>query len=79
MPIVQVNWDEAKQKRAMIKDNVSAGEWDWDMLANEWEADELSEWGVPVKPVDGGATKLKTGLSTDEDDVPAGAGGALIP
>jgi len=48
VPIVQVNWDEAKQKRAMIKDNVSAGEWDWDILANEWEADELSEWGVPV-------------------------------
>jgi DNA modification methylase len=65
VPIVQVNWDEAKQKRAMIKDNVSAGEWDWDILANEWEAEELNEWGLEVpleeEPVEG---------LTDEDDVP---------
>ena len=65
VPIVQVNWDEAKQKRAMIKDNVSAGEWDWDMLANEWEAEELNEWGLEVpleeEPVEG---------LTDDDDVP---------
>jgi len=65
VPCVVVNWDEAKQKRAMIKDNVSAGEWDWDLLANEWDAEELNEWGLEVpleeEPVEG---------LTDEDDVP---------
>ena len=48
VPCVVVNWDEAKQLRAMIKDNVSAGEWDWDMLANEWDATELEQWGLDV-------------------------------
>lgn len=48
VPCVVVNWDEAKQKRAMIKDNVSAGEWDWDTLGNEWEATELQEWGLDI-------------------------------
>ena len=46
VPCVVVDWDEAKQRRAMIKDNVSAGEWDQDMLANEWEVEELQEMGV---------------------------------
>ncbi len=32
----------------MIKDNVSAGEWDWDTLGNEWEAAELQEWGLDI-------------------------------
>ena len=48
VPCVVVDWDEAKQRRAMIKDNVSAGEWDWDTLGNEWEATELQEWGLDI-------------------------------
>jgi ParB-like chromosome segregation protein Spo0J len=36
---------EDEQKQFIIKDNVGFGEWDWDMLANEWEAEEL-ESGV---------------------------------
>lgn len=48
VPCVVVDWDEAKQRRAMIKDNVSAGEWDWDMLANEWDAELLTQWGMDV-------------------------------
>lgn len=42
---------EDEQKQFIIKDNVGFGEWDWDMLANEWEADLLEEWGLDV-PVD---------------------------
>lgn len=48
VPCVVVDWDEQKQKRVMVKDNVSAGEWDWDTLANEWEAEELQEWGLDI-------------------------------
>ena len=48
VPCVVVNWDEAKQKRAMIKDNVSAGEWDWDTLGNEWDAEALQDWGLDI-------------------------------
>ena len=39
---------EDEQKQFIIKDNVGFGEWDWDMLANEWEAEELAEWGLDV-------------------------------
>lgn len=52
VPCVVVDWDEAKQRRAMIKDNVSAGEWDWDMLANEWDETSLNEWGLFVPVVE---------------------------
>lgn len=41
-----VDWDEAKQKEFIIKDNVPYGEWDWEMLANEWDFAELSDWGL---------------------------------
>jgi ParB-like chromosome segregation protein Spo0J len=39
---------EDEQKQFIIKDNVGFGEWDWDMLANEWETDLLDEWGLTV-------------------------------
>jgi 16S rRNA G966 N2-methylase RsmD len=32
----------------VIKDNVSGGEWDWDMLANRWDTDLLDEWGLDL-------------------------------
>jgi site-specific DNA-methyltransferase (adenine-specific) len=47
-PIVQVDWDEEKQRQFIIKDNVSGGEWDWEMLANEWEASDLLDWGLDL-------------------------------
>ena len=39
---------EDEQRQFIIKDNVGFGEWDWDMLANEWEPEELKEWGLDV-------------------------------
>jgi len=39
-----------KQKREfMIKDNTSAGSWDDDILANQWDMDEMKDWGVNFK------------------------------
>jgi len=40
--------NEDEQKQFIIKDNVGFGEWDWDMLANEWEPELLEEWGLTV-------------------------------
>lgn len=38
----------AKQKREfMIKDNTASGEWDADILANQWDMGELENWGIP--------------------------------
>jgi ParB-like chromosome segregation protein Spo0J len=39
---------EDEQKQFIIKDNVGFGEWDWDMLANEWEPELLESWGLDV-------------------------------
>jgi ParB-like chromosome segregation protein Spo0J len=39
---------EAEQKEFIIKDNVGFGEWNWDNLANEWNSEELGEWGLDV-------------------------------
>jgi len=48
VPIEVVDWDEDKQRQFIIKDNVSGGEWDWEMLANQWDAEELQDWGLDV-------------------------------
>ena len=48
VPIQVVDWDEDKQRQFIIKDNVSGGEWDWDMLANEWDTEQLKGWGVDL-------------------------------
>jgi len=39
IPVKVVDWSEDKQREFIIKDNVSGGEWDWDVLANEWDSD----------------------------------------
>lgn len=39
--------DEQK-KEFIIKDNVGFGEWDWNILSNEWEAEKLLDWGLDV-------------------------------
>ena len=41
-------WSEEKRKEFTIKDNVSFGSFDWDTLANEWNVEEISEWGLDV-------------------------------
>jgi len=48
VPVEIVDWPEDKQAEFVIKDNVSGGEWDWDALANEWDADALEKWGLDV-------------------------------
>lgn len=37
---------EEKEKEIIIRDNVENGEWDFDLLANEWELDDLKDWGL---------------------------------
>jgi ParB-like chromosome segregation protein Spo0J len=42
------NLTEEQQKEFIIKDNVGFGEWDWNDLANNWDAKELQEWGLDI-------------------------------
>ena len=37
-----------QQKEFIIKDNSSFGDWDWDVLANEWDTEKLNDWGVDL-------------------------------
>jgi hypothetical protein len=39
--------DEEK-KRFIISDNSGFGEWDWDLLANEWNQESLLDWGIDL-------------------------------
>lgn len=41
-----VDWNEDQQKEFIVKDNASFGEWNWDDLANNWDEEQLVEWGV---------------------------------
>jgi DNA modification methylase len=41
----QVAWDEKTCEQANIVANKAGGDWDWDILANQWEVSELLEWG----------------------------------
>lgn len=43
------NLTEEREQEIIIRDNVSNGEWDWDILANEWEQDKLEDWGLDTK------------------------------
>jgi hypothetical protein len=43
-----VDWTEDQQKEFIIKDNASFGEWDWSDLANNWDSDELTNWGIDI-------------------------------
>ena len=55
VPIIKASdLNEDQQKAFIIKDNVGYGEWDWDMLANEWDAEELIQWGLDIPSFDNG-------------------------
>lgn len=48
VPVYVASWSEVQEKEFTIKDNVGFGEWDWDILANEWDEVELKDWGLDV-------------------------------
>jgi len=39
---------EDEKQRFIIEDNVGFGEWDWEILANDWDKELLSEWGLDM-------------------------------
>ena len=49
---------EQQQREFIVKDNVGFGEWDWDVLGNEWDVEQLEDWGLEV-----------IGFDVDEDDL----------
>jgi DNA modification methylase len=49
VPVIKASYlTPEKQREFIIKDNVGFGEWDWAMLANEWDEKELDDWGLDL-------------------------------
>jgi hypothetical protein len=59
---------EEQKKEFIIKDNVGFGDWDWDMLANEWNSEELEDWGLDLPGFDIDADDLGTDFSLPDGD-----------
>lgn len=57
---------EEEKKRFIIEDNVPFGEWDWDTLANEWDAEKLKDWGMEL-PTEWG---VKHEAQEDDYEIP---------
>ena len=45
---VAETWTAEQEREFIIKDNLGYGEWDWDALANQWDAAELNDWGLDI-------------------------------
>lgn len=61
---------EEQKKEFIVKDNVGYGEWDWDDLANNWDEELLTEWGLDIPNFDA------TVLDAEEDDFAVPDGGS---
>jgi hypothetical protein len=58
---------EEQKKEFIVKDNVGYGEWDWDDLANNWDEQLLTEWGLDIPNFDaGGFADQNKELSLDD-------------
>ena len=63
VPIIVTDLSEEKQREFLIKDNTSGGEWDWEVLANEWDVEQLNEWGLDLPELE-----IPQILEAEEDD-----------
>jgi len=63
VPIIITDLSEEKQREFLIKDNTSGGEWDWEVLANDWDVEELENWGLDVPELE-----VPQFLEAEEDD-----------
>lgn len=48
VPCQKVDWSAERQQEFLIKDNINFGEWNWDDLANDFEQQDLSDWGLDL-------------------------------
>lgn len=62
--IIADNLTEEQEREFLIKDNVSGGEWDFEILANVWDVEQLADWGLDVPTFD---TDVDYSILDDED------------
>lgn len=66
--IIPADTPVAALKAYTIKDNNGFGDWDWDMLANEWDSQELNDWGLDVWQADDEESGVNAGAEGSETD-----------
>ena len=70
IPIIKASLlTEEQQKEFIVKDNVGYGEWDWDDLANNWDTEQLTDWGLDIPNFEAEV------LEAEEDDFAVPDGG----
>lgn len=57
---------KAEQQRFIVQDNIQAGGWEWELLTQNWDVEELENWGVDVEFPE--IEKIETDDITDEDE-----------
>ena len=63
------NLTDKQTEEFIVKDNVGFGEWDWDILANEWDVKELEEWGLDGFPFDEDVLEAEEDDYTEPDNI----------
>lgn len=73
---------EEQKQEFVIKDNSSFGEWDWDVLANEWDNTKLNDWGMDVweanDDIDYSILDDDEGFETSVDDMKSNSKKAVM-
>jgi len=67
--LIANNITQEQEREFLIKDNTSGGEWDWDILANKWDADELNDWGLETPDTWGEVLEAEEDDYTEPDDL----------
>ena len=69
VPILVANdLTEAQQREFIIKDNVGFGEWDWELIANEWDAEQVTDWGLDIPGFNLSPDELGEGFTLPDGD-----------
>lgn len=66
VPVIRAeDLTEEQQREFIIKDNIGFGEWDFEMIANEWDLEQVHEWGLEVPDM-----KIEAEAEEDEYEIP---------
>ena len=60
---------EKQQKEFIVKDNVGFGEWNWDLLANEWDKQQLGDWGLEIVLTDEDIEEMNNPENIDTENI----------
>jgi len=64
----QGEFSEEEKQRFVIADNVGFGDWDWDIIANEWDTELIADWGLDVGGFDVNSDDLGTDFTLPDGD-----------